>query len=262
MSKKIHLLIIDPQQDFCDPNGALFVQGSVEDCNRLSSMISRYKNEIDSITVTLDSHHKFHISHPSFWVNSSGDNPSPFTPISKEQVQSGEWKAAVPEFATRAIDYVSALEDAGKYGHFIWPEHCLIGGWGAAIHPSIFGAINEWAGHKPGRTVNFVQKGSNTLTEHFSAIQAEIPDPSDSKTELNSELIQVLAEADDILIAGQALSHCVANSIRDIVNTIDPKKLVLITDTTSSVTGFEKHGQDFVKELTAKGMRLQTSTNY
>lgn len=31
--KKVHLLIIDPQQDFCSPTGVLFVQGADEDMN-------------------------------------------------------------------------------------------------------------------------------------------------------------------------------------------------------------------------------------
>ncbi len=62
------LLIIDPQNDFCSPEGALFVPGAVEDCERLVSFIGREKSSIDSIHVTLDSHPNYHIAHPIFWV--------------------------------------------------------------------------------------------------------------------------------------------------------------------------------------------------
>ena len=31
MSKRIELLIIDPQNDFCDPSGALYVGGAEND---------------------------------------------------------------------------------------------------------------------------------------------------------------------------------------------------------------------------------------
>jgi nicotinamidase-related amidase len=39
--KKLHLLIIDPQRDFCDPNGTLAVPGADADMKRLSDMINR-----------------------------------------------------------------------------------------------------------------------------------------------------------------------------------------------------------------------------
>jgi len=40
------------------------------------------------------------------------------------------------------------------------------------------------------------------------------------------------------------------------------KKFVLLTDCTSSVTGFEKQGEDFVKSMIAKGMRTSTSKDF
>ena len=57
MPVNVQLLIIDPQVDFCDPNGSLFVPGSTEDIDRLSLMVKRLKNKISDIHVTLDSHH-------------------------------------------------------------------------------------------------------------------------------------------------------------------------------------------------------------
>jgi nicotinamidase-related amidase len=110
---------------------------------------------------------------------------------------------------------------------------------------------------------NFVTKGSNPWTEHFSAVQAEVPDPEDPSTQVNVGFIKTLEEPDFILLAGEALSHCLANTGRDIVkNFSDPKyvqKLILLTDASSNVPGFEKYGSDFVSELVALGMQTSTT---
>jgi len=270
MSRKIHLLIIDPQNDFCDPKGSLFVDGAVEDSKRLSKMIKRLDKKIDDIHVTLDSHHVFDIAHPKFWVDSSGNHPAPFTPISKAQLDSGDWAASIPGLQEHAAKYVESLESTGRYGHFIWPEHCLIGTWGTSIQDGVVDALHHWCSAKSGRLVDYVTKGSNWKTEHFSAVRAEVPDPNDAGTQINANLIKALIEADDILIAGQALSHCVANTVRDIADNFGSddyiKKLILLTDASSPVGdpdgNFKKIGEDFVSELTSRGMRTSTTEDY
>ena len=68
MSKRIELLVIDPQVDFCDPaRGALYVPGAEHDMARLAAMVRRLKGKLDDVHVTLDSHHFIHIAHPIFW---------------------------------------------------------------------------------------------------------------------------------------------------------------------------------------------------
>ena len=63
--KRVHLLIIDPQHDFCDKSGALFVQGADEDMKvRLPKMITRLGAKLDDIHVTLDCHHLIDVAHP------------------------------------------------------------------------------------------------------------------------------------------------------------------------------------------------------
>jgi len=68
-----------------------------------------------------------------------------------------------------------------------------------------------------------------------------------------------------VLWTGEALSHCLANTFRDVAaNFSNPeyvKKMTLLTDATSSVPTFEKYGEDFIKEMTAKGMKLSTTTD-
>jgi nicotinamidase-related amidase len=124
-------------------------------------------------------------------------------------------------------------------------------------------ALDVWEKKRYG-VVDYVTKGSNIFTEHYSGVQADVPDPEDSTTQLNMGLIQVLENADVILLSGQALSHCVANTARDIFKNFGSeslKKITVIIDTTSSVPGFEKMGEDFVEEAKALGVKFEKSTD-
>ena len=265
MRKQIHLLAIDPQNDFCDPqNGALYVQGAENDMNRLAEMIKRISPKLDDIHVTLDSHHLVHIANPVFWVGTDGKPPNPFTLISASDVKAGVWSTKVPSFTKKAIDYLEKLEATGKYVHCIWNPHCLIGSWGHAVFPALFEALSDW--EKEFAIVDYVTKGSNVWTEHFSAVQAEVPMPDDPTTQVNTRLIDVLESADLILVAGEASSHCLKFTVEDIGNAFTDssyiQKLVLLEDCTSPVTGFEKQQDDFINEMTKRGMQLEKSTTF
>ena len=57
MSKRVHLIIIDPQNDFCDqPGAALAVPGAVKDMERLAAFITKQGKRLSAIHCTLDSH--------------------------------------------------------------------------------------------------------------------------------------------------------------------------------------------------------------
>ncbi len=264
---KIDLLIIDPQMDFIDypgKPGALAVPGAHEDMRRIAGLVREFGSELNDIHVTLDSHHPMDIAHPSWWQDSKGNAPAPFTIIGSGDIKSGKWRARIPQYAQRSADYVSELEANGRYPLCIWPEHCLIGSEGYAIHPELFGAISEWE-RKNLAVAEMVTKGSNPFTEHYSGVKAEIPDPEDASTQLNMRLIQTWESADMVLIAGEALSHCVANTARDIADAFDPSalgKLVLLEDASSPVPGFEKQAEDFVAEMRSRGVRVMKTTDF
>lgn len=268
MSKNVQLLIIDPQNDFCTETdgvnkGTLVVPGAAEDIKRLSYMIRRIMPKVDDIRITLDSHHPVHIAHPIWWIDRAGNHPKPFTLISKKDVETGEWRAYNPGFQKRSLEYVSALEQNNKYVLVIWPPHCLIGGWGHNIVPELRNTLMEWENQFS--TMDIVTKGSNIFTEHYSAVQSDVVDPEDATTMLNMEFIKRLEVADVIAISGQALSHCVANTVRDIADKFGPdniRKFVLLTDACSNVPGFEKMGDDFIKDMKARGMQLTTTAEF
>jgi len=261
----VDLLLIDPQKDFCNSDGALFVPGAEEDSVRLAAMIDRIGPKLNDIHVTLDTHHAFDVAHPCFWANSQGEHPDPFTIVTPEDVDNGVWFCAIPNARSRAKDYIHALQDGKRYPHMIWPPHCLIGTPGACVTESIREALAKWEASAPGMFVDYVSKGSNLWSEHFSAVMAEVPDPDDNSTQLNTTLIQTLQEVDLIAISGQALSHCVANTVRDIADNFgeeNVKKFVLLTDTTSNVPLCEAMGEQFVKDMTARGMQTALSTDF
>jgi nicotinamidase/pyrazinamidase len=272
MPAKIRLLVIDPQNDFCDgpANGALPVPGAYDDMTRLSRLIKRIGNKIDDISVTLDSHRTIDVAHSPFWVDSKGRPPAPFTMITHADVESGIWTPRNPAWRKRMLAYTQQLQANGKYVLLIWPTHCLIGSPGHAIHPDLFGALRGWE-ETEFATVNYVTKGSNLFTEHYSAVAAEVPDPEDPSTLLNVDLIDSLRDSDVILLAGEALSHCLLSTVQDIADNIGDehvRKFVLLTDCTSPVQpapgtpDFPAIAQAWITKMRARGMTTSTSTTF
>jgi nicotinamidase/pyrazinamidase len=257
-----HLLIIDPQNDFCDiPGAALPVAGANDDMLRLAAFIRERGAALDAITVTLDSHSPVDIAHPVWWQDAAGAPPSPFTAITVADVESGKWRTRDPKRQASSLAYVRELELGHKYVLVIWPEHCLVGSWGHNVHAAVKTELDAWARRKL-KPVEIVIKGMNPGTEHYSAVRAEVPDPADDDTQVNHKLVRSVIDADRVLIAGEALSHCVAATVRDLESALPAggaRKLTLLADTSSPVSGFEALGTAFVSELTAKGMSTRTT---
>lgn len=262
---RLHGLIIDPQEDFCSPNGTLFVPGADRDMARLAAMVRRLGTQIEALHVTLDSHHTLDIAHPVWWRDAAGSHPPPFTIITDKDIESGRWTTTNPAAQERSSHYVRQLAANGRYPLCIWPYHCLIGSAGGAVVPNLQEALASWesAALAP---VDYVTKGSNIWTEHYSALRSDVPDPTDPSTLPNEKLIQALREADLVFIAGEAGSHCVANTVRDIVQAFGDdtplQKLVLLTDATSPVTGFESLQEQYMSDMAARGLRTATTVDF
>jgi len=267
---KVCLLGIDPQFDFCDPTGRLSVPGAKEDMERVGAMVKKYGGDIDDIQVTMDSHYLIHIAHHRCWVDRKGKHPLPLflhdgnkypTPITLQEVKDGVWRAYNTAWQSRYEDYVEQLEKNGRYKLMIWPDHCIIGHPGQNIYDPFLAAITEWEDRFWGMAQRHT-KGSNPFTEHYSAVKADVEDPDDSKTRLNTKLIDLLKTYDIILVIGEALSHCLAYTLRDIFNEFGAdqvKKFVLLTDACSNVLGCESMGEDFIKEFIADPYNMRTA---
>ena len=259
----IHLLLIDFQNDFSDSKGSLYVPGAEKDAERTASLIKRLSKKIDDISVTLDSHRVVDVAHPAYWVNSKGEHPSPFTIISVDDVENGVWLSRNPNWRNRSLEYVKALAEGGKYPLCVWPEHCLIGSWGHGLYPSISEALISWE-RDNFAVVDYCVKGSNIHTEHYGGIEAEVSDPEDASTGTNDRLLDILETADQLVISGEALSHCVASTVRQIVEFREDiaKKIYILEDCCSNVPGFESLGESFVKDMKAKGVNFTTADEY
>src|SRR5687768_10672143 len=109
------LLIIDPQNDFCEPNGALFVPGAGEDMQRLASFIRSARGQLEEVVVTLDSHPSVAIERPTFWKRGDGGPVAPFTQITYAQAAAGEYAPIDSSLRSKVLAYLQALESQGRY---------------------------------------------------------------------------------------------------------------------------------------------------
>lgn len=269
-SSRSVLLLIDPQNDFCDlpatasGTPALPVTGADADMQRVADLIERGGAGLDDIVITLDSHHRVDIAHPTFWRTGDGGAVAPFTAITAAQVRAGAFVPADATVLPRVLAYLDALEAQGRYSLMVWPVHCEIGSWGHNVHSAVRTAYNQWEDRRL-RQVLKVTKGDNPWTEHYSALQAEVPDADDAATWLNRSLLARLDAFDTIWIAGEASSHCVKATVEHLADHLPSLlpsgrlgKLVLLTDGMSPVGGFEAQAADFMARMRQRGARTAT----
>jgi len=276
------LLLIDVQKDF-HPGGSLGIPSASEDAERIAKLIATHGSKIDRIVATLDSHHKLHIAHSCFWFDGLGQHPAPFTIISTADLEAGKWKprsdlrwdqypldavvfAGAQELMKEdgtldldkyVLEYSKRLEAKGRFQICIWPEHCLIATNGQATVDVVRDAVDNWS-NLTGGTVEFIMKGQHLLTEMYSALEADVP--VSQETAFNENLLQSLLKADKLLVCGQALSHCVNYTLRDVVSHWPKEglgKIVLLTDCASSVPGFEAAADQCKIDMEKAGIQLK-----
>jgi nicotinamidase-related amidase len=252
------LLLVDLQKDFCFPEGSLYVagrsgRGALDDNRRVASFLYRNLDRVTATLCTLDSHLPHHIFSPSFWVGGDGERVEPHREIRAAHIRAGEIRPR-PELAAwiaggdpawlerQALDYCEELERRGRYALYLWPPHCLVGSPGH----SMVGVVQEarlfhaWA-RRADAAVEI--KGLSPLTEHYSVLAPEIVTAHDGTplAEGASGLAETLLAADRLIIAGQAASHCVRNTLEDLLRWIearDPalaRKVYVLEDCMSAV---------------------------
>ncbi len=273
---KVHLLIIDPQNDFMDiPGAALPVAGANDDMNRLAGLVDRIGLKLQKIHVTLDSHQTVDIAHPAFWRDQAGNQPNPMTIITATSIRDGTWTPRLPQYRDRALAYAETLEADGKYQIMVWPPHCLIGSSGYGVQEALFAALNRWCAARV-KNIDYVAKGTNVFTEHYGALMAEVPDANDPSSQLNGRFLKMLQDADIIVVAGEASSHCVKATVEQVADNIGNehvKKFHLLTDCMSPVgavtdgagnvlVDFPAMADQFLKDMEARGMTLTNSVDF
>lgn len=141
-------------------------------------------------------------------------------------------------------------------------------------------ALDEWTA-RTGKKITYVEKGMNNFTEMYSAIEAEVPIETDLQTQTNKPLVKLLKDASKVVVCGQAMSHCVNYTTRDILREWDPRNtsdIIILTDGKSTVGviiavydvvyfvgaspvyGCEKDSSQFLEEMKFSGLSMSTTT--
>ena len=221
------LLIIDPQNDFVDPRGSLYVKGAEKVVENLCKFLDKEGDKYDQIAVTQDSHHKIHISFKDGWTN----KPEPFSTV---VVKVGS------DFELCAKDLEIAYY--GDTGVNIWPDHCVIGTWGHCFPENLSEALGRWEirNRKP---VIYQRKGENCGYEAYSAYT----DESFGKDKPGWRRIK----HDELDICGFCKDICVAETIKDLVTKTDEN--VCLLDSYSATLNSDSENLKILKELEEKG---------
>ena len=119
------LLIIDPQNDFVNPDGSLYVDGAEDSIKNLCQWINENNKNIDEVFITQDTHMSYHIGHSCFWK----EYPKPGTKISYQNVLESDFTPILSReeesscdlfYDQEILDYFFELDNENKK-HIIWP---------------------------------------------------------------------------------------------------------------------------------------------
>lgn len=210
---------IDCQLGFCHPEGSLFVPGAVEDTRRAIGWIYRHLDKITGLHFSLDTHRVFQIFHPAWWIDPEGRHPEPFTPITYDDLKAGRW--APVAHPRECLEYCKKLETDGKYVLNIWPYHTLLGSIGHALVPALMEAAVFHSLVRRHQT-HFETKGTHAMTENYSVLSPEVQELNGRVVgAFNASFFKLLMEYDRIYVFGQAKSHCVLSTLRDLQERIE-----------------------------------------
>ena len=161
---KTAIVIIDMQNDFIHKNGSLCVPNGNKAAKNIANFLK--ENDVDKIFVSRDYHPKNNIASTEFWYDSENKHVEPFTEITLDDVLSK--KVRTHYYKAYLIAYLKELEKKGKK-LIAWPPHCVENTWGCEI----CNELKEVLGNKD--NVEYIKKGTNPNTEHYSIFKAEIP---------------------------------------------------------------------------------------
>ena len=285
---RVCLLLVDVQNTFCIPGFELFVggrsgAGAVADNIRLCEFVYRNLGRITQVVATLDTHRAMQIFHPAWLVDAAGRHPAPYTLVSAEDVERGAWRfnpalaeslGRDQEFANAHLrHYVRLLAEGGKYALTVWPYHAMLGGIGHALVPAVEEAVFFHTIARASQPA-FEVKGTNPLTEHYSALGPEVTEGPDGEpiAERDRTLVERLLGFDAVLVAGQAKSHCVAWTIEDLLHDVCAgdsrlaERVYLLEDCTSAVVvpgvvDYTDEAEAAFRRFGAAGMHVVRSTD-
>jgi nicotinamidase-related amidase len=202
-----------------------------------------------------------------WWIDETGNHPEPFTIITQDDLTAGIWRPLVaPNWSA---SYVKMLNEMAKKELVIWPYHVPIGGIGNALDPTLWSAV-FWHSIARQSQPTWLIKGSLPRTEHYSIIKPEIPildQPGGSKSRA---ILDVIARGDVLILAGEAKSHCVLETIADLVTEYADRpeflrQIFVLEDCMSSIPHPEARFHEIATKqfakFTAQGVNIINSTD-
>lgn len=258
-STKRLLLCIDIQKDFME-GGALPVPNSIEDVKNITHFIYDNIEEITKIVCSMDTHYRTQIFYPSWWINKKGLHPEPYTIITYDDVIAGKWKP-INEDGHKTINYLKTLKKNGKKPLCIWPYHCLRGSDGYTLENEFAKMVRFHSSVRITKT-EIIRKGMDPFSEMYGIISPEYSETPN----INMQIIDMIEEYDEIYVAGEAASHCVSETLQQIVEHFAKrpeiiKKITVLTDCTSPIKGFEDETSKLFDMLRKKyGIKFKKST--
>jgi nicotinamidase-related amidase len=245
-TEQVLVIGIDVQQDFMD-DGALGVPGANEDVKRFTKFIYDNMDKISRIAASIDTHIPHQIFHPCWFIDKNGKNPAPFTQITSADISSGKWTPVI--YPLQTIEYLKAIETQAKKTLTIWPYHCLIGTQGCSLENQFSNMLNFFEIAKKS-VVETIVKGTDPLSEMYGIIKPEY----DKKNYINIKFLNNIEKFDKVIIGGEAKSHCVMESIRQILDYYKDKpeitsKIYILEDCMSVIPGCEQITEDTFNEF-------------
>ncbi|KIP12796.1 hypothetical protein PHLGIDRAFT_488857 [Phlebiopsis gigantea 11061_1 CR5-6] len=177
MTSKLALLVVDVQEDFCPPNGAL----AVPDGRAILPAVHALLAQPFALKVATQDYHP--AKHVSFATNHAG--AAPFT---------------------SSVTIANPANPRETYASTLWPPHCVAGTRGAALVAGL---------DAPGVFDTVVRKGTDPRVEMYSAFRSPLRDPplASAVSELGALLRR--AGVERVVVVGLAGDYCVKCSAVD-----------------------------------------------
>lgn len=291
---RIILCIIDNQIDFVSKkHGNLYVEGAEKDTDRIVRFIYRNLTKISHIICSLDTHYLFQPFHPLNWIAGDnptmhafgplkgqhynpGDCPDPFTQITLAMTKQDIWAPA--RKPQRQLEMLEKLENEKKKTLVVWPFHCFLGSIGHSLDSTLMEAIVFHSTAKNDQ-YDLTEKGMSQSGEHYGILKSEVEFSDDSLTHLNLKMIQKWELADRVYFCGQAKSHCVNETLKQLTTHLTNNskqtllnKFYVLNDCMSSVPDIKDDKENIIapfdqwaeadfKTMASQGMKFVKSTD-
>jgi len=267
--ERVALLAIDCQIDFClaPPIGNLYVDGAEMDMYRIISFILNNMEKVTTIYPTLDTHLVFQIFYGYWWIDENGKHPDPYTAISSSDIEKGKYKPVIDPIWS--LEYVKNLEKQSNKPLMIWPEHTMLGTPGHAIVPALYEIFYFHAAARRSQ-ISFQIKGDIPETEMYGVFSPEVKVPKNPRGGINTGFLNILGKYDKLVVVGQAKSHCVLESLIQLVLFFKDQpevlnKIFIFEDCMSSVKhptiDFESIAKDAFEKFKKQGLNIVKSTD-